>query len=393
MFRRRLLTGLFILTICFCFPRATRAQSWDEVGDAGELPGNAQVPMGSGPLTTVRGQLGFNNVDMFEILITGGGTFSATGQGTPPFYSPNTLLILFDSQGRGVYANDNIFPPDPFFGPGTSLLPANHPLTPLSPGRYFLAVTTYDYIPSSLGGAIFPCLGCTSSGVFGPTGPGGTLPVTTWSGFSFGGSGNYTITLTGARFPLSDSTPPVIVPTVEGTPGLGGWYTSDITVSWGVTDGESPITAHSGCLSSTVSTDTAGVTFTCTATSDGGTHSESVTVKRDATPPVVACSVAPGVLWPPNGRLISVATTVAVNDSTSGVAGFVLDRFAVSEGELASNVVDWTLATPDTAGFLRAERSGSGQGRSYALFYAATDNAGNTATCDVSVSVPHDQSK
>jgi len=88
-----------------------------------------------------------------------------------------------------------------------------------------------------------------------------------------------------------DTTPPVITPTVTGTLGnngwtgtLGnnGWYTSDITVSWEVTDAESDITFTDGCQTTAVTTDTLGVTFTCSATSGGGPASQSVTIKRDA---------------------------------------------------------------------------------------------------------------
>ena len=44
----------------------------------------------------------------------------------------------------------------------------------------------------------------------------------------------------------SDTTPPIIVPTVTGTLGNNGWYVSDIDVSWTVTDPDSPVTT-SGC--------------------------------------------------------------------------------------------------------------------------------------------------
>jgi hypothetical protein len=49
--------------------------------------------------------------------------------------------------------------------------------------------------------------------------------------------------------------------------------------------------------------------------------------------------------------------------------------------------------TPDTSGFLQAARLGSGNGRVYTLTYQGTDNAGNTATCQATVTVPHDQGK
>ena len=48
------------------------------------------------------------------------------------------------------------------------------------------------------------------------------------------------------------------------------------------------------------------------------------------------------------------------------------------------------LGTLDTRISLRAERSGSGPGRTYTLTYRATDLAGNVATAIATVIVPHD---
>jgi Ca2+-binding RTX toxin-like protein len=75
---------------------------------------------------------------------------------------------------------------------------------------------------------------------------------------------------------------------VSGTLGKNGFYVSDVTVSWDVRDGESDVFT-TGCDTTTLTSDTAGTTFTCTATSAGGTASKSLTVKRDATAPVVTC--------------------------------------------------------------------------------------------------------
>ena len=57
-------------------------------------------------------------------------------------------------------------------------------------------------------------------------------------------------------------------------------YTGDVTVSWDVSDPQTPISAQSGCETAMVTTDTAGTTFTCVATSEGGTSTESVTVSE-----------------------------------------------------------------------------------------------------------------
>lgn len=114
----------------------------------------------------------------------------------------------------------------------------------------------------------------------------------------------------------ADASPPVIVATVTGTTGDDGWYTSDASVAWSVTDAESEITATSGCDAASVTSDTGGVTFTCSATSTGGTATESVTIKRDATVPVVTYSGNAGTYTVDQ----TVAITCAASDATSGIA-------------------------------------------------------------------------
>ena len=72
-----------------------------------------------------------------------------------------------------------------------------------------------------------------------------------------------------------------------GTKGTNDWYIGAVSVSWSVVDGESAISSQTGCGALSVTTDTSGVTFTCTAASAGGSDSKSVTVKRDATAPTI----------------------------------------------------------------------------------------------------------
>jgi probable HAF family extracellular repeat protein len=89
-----------------------------------------------------------------------------------------------------------------------------------------------------------------------------------------------------------DTTPPVITRVVTGTLGQNGWYTSNVTVTWTVTDAQTAITSPA-CAPSTISADTIGTTRTCAATSGGGTATQSVTIKRDATAPVVSFAAHP----------------------------------------------------------------------------------------------------
>jgi hypothetical protein len=86
---------------------------------------------------------------------------------------------------------------------------------------------------------------------------------------------------------ITDSTPPVIQANVVGEAGNDGWYRSDVQLSWSVNDAESAVSSSDGCSSSSVSSDTDGITFTCTATSAGGTATESVTIKRDTVAPTL----------------------------------------------------------------------------------------------------------
>ena len=134
----------------------------------------------------------------------------------------------------------------------------------------------------------------------------------------------------------ADGTAPEITPTVSGTQGGGGWYRGNVTVSWTVSDPDSPITSTSGCGSTTVTFDTSGATYTCTATSEGGTTSRSVTVRRDSTPP--SASAAP--LTSPNGAgwyAGAVAVRFTGSDSLSGIASCSSDVTVSLEGSSVSS--------------------------------------------------------
>jgi hypothetical protein len=115
-----------------------------------------------------------------------------------------------------------------------------------------------------------------------------------------------------------DSTPPLITPTIAGQLGDNGWYTSDVEVSWSVTDPESGVTTSTGCDTTSVTADTTGVTLTCTSTSGGGSANQSVTIKRDATAPSVSCGSADGA-W--HSSDVSIACTASDNFSQLANAG------------------------------------------------------------------------
>ena len=159
-----------------------------------------------------------------------------------------------------------------------------------------------------------------------------------------------------------DHTAPAVTPTVTGTMGNNDWYRSNVSVSWNVTDNESPITSRAGCDPSTLSADSGGTAFACTATSAGGQGSGSVTVKRDATPPTITCGAAP---------------TFELGQSIATVSAVVTDSLSGPPSASISRLVSTTAAG------------------AYTAVLTATDRAGNSTsqTCGYSVVVPKCQGK
>ena len=125
---------------------------------------------------------------------------------------------------------------------------------------------------------------------------------------------------------------------------------SNVNVSWAVTDAQSSIGAQSGCGTVAITADTSGATYTCTATSAGGTSSKSVMIKRDATRPAATITApASGATYALNQ---SVTANYACSDALSGPAGCTgavangagidtstagTKTFAVSATDLAGN--------------------------------------------------------
>jgi hypothetical protein len=128
----------------------------------------------------------------------------------------------------------------------------------------------------------------------------------------------------------------------------------------------------------------------------GGTGADTVTADVvDTTAPTVTVALTPGRLWPPNHRLVPVSATVTAADTCAGALAAVLASVTSSEpdnglgdGDTTGDVAGAALGTPDRVFSLRAERAGSGPGRTYTVTYRATDPSGNTATGSATVVVP-----
>jgi hypothetical protein len=90
----------------------------------------------------------------------------------------------------------------------------------------------------------------------------------------------------------SDTTPPTIayVLSPAAPDGDNGWYRSDVTLTWTVTENESPGSlVKTGCVDQSITADQSATTYSCSATSDGGSAGPvDVTIKRDGTKPTDA---------------------------------------------------------------------------------------------------------
>jgi prepilin-type N-terminal cleavage/methylation domain-containing protein len=85
-----------------------------------------------------------------------------------------------------------------------------------------------------------------------------------------------------------DNTAPTVTPSISGTLGSNGWYVSDVTLSWSVSDGGSGIASTTGCSTTNVTTDTTGTDYTCSATDNAGNSgSDTRTIKRDTSTPTL----------------------------------------------------------------------------------------------------------
>ncbi len=178
-----------------------------------------------------------------------------------------------------------------------------------------------------------------------PTTPGDYTVVVTW-GHALSPAGNgdsnainrsssatYTFTVVAPVVtpppPPADTTAPVISYTVNPAApnGDNGWYKSgNVVLDWTVTENESNSSlVLTGCEDRTISVDQQAATYSCSASSDGGTAAQqSVTIKRDGTNPAVAIPVASDTTGTAgdNGWYTSdVNVAFHGSDATSGLVG------------------------------------------------------------------------
>lgn len=117
-------------------------------------------------------------------------------------------------------------------------------------------------------------------------------------------------------------------------------------------------------------------------------------VISDNTPPVItSLTVSSPTLWPANHKMVALTLAATTSDAV-GVVSVAIVSVTSSEpddglgdGDTANDIV----ITGAMSLNLRAERSGSGNGRTYTITVRAVDAAGNAATRTVLVTVPKSQ--
>ena len=138
--------------------------------------------------------------------------------------------------------------------------------------------------------------------------------------------------------------PPNVTPVVTGTVGNAGWYVSNVTVSWTVS---SPLPA-TGCAPTTLTSDTAGTTVSCTATSAAGSTTQSVTVEIDKTKPSVTYTGDAGSYLPT--QVVSIACTANDPAPGSGLASTTCASTSAPAWTFGPGTTTLTASATDVAG-------------------------------------------
>lgn len=228
---------------------------------------------------------------------------------------------------------------------------------------------------------------------FDPGQDGGGRPITCLpaSGSTFPPGATEVTCSSGATFTVNvvDTTPPVLtLPSniTEEAASPGGNEITFAATADDLVDGWVPVT----CVPPSGSTFELGsTTVSCSASdSHGNAISDSFEVKVvDTTPPAItSVTVSPGEIWPPNGKLVKVTVTVAVEDVADPGPLVRIYDITCDEMIAATDAMPIGLLRAE----LRAERDPKQDGRVYTLHIEAVDSSANRSTASVPVIVPHD---
>ncbi len=372
-----------------------------ESGDAGSLPSTAQN-LASGAVPEITGSFTDGaDVDVYHLCLSNGASFSASTVGRTAL---DTQIFLFNSQGLGVYANDDAAPMV-----RGSRLPANHRFSPTTGGEYYLALSSFNNDPRSGGGEIFPdgfMPNLYPDAVVNPVGVGGGEPIATWVGPTRGPAGTYGVSLTGTT--TCDTTPPAVA---LSSPADGAHVKqgAELVVDFSCSDtGGSGLASCVGSVADGALLDTGELgeaSVTVTALDHAGNQTavtHTVTVVDETKPTISVATPAEGAEYElgeqvfadyscadePNGSGLdacvgSVPQGAEVDTGSLGTKTFTVDASDVA-GNSASKSVTYKVVDATPPGITvtaPAEGAVYAVGEHVAADYECTDAESGVASC------------
>lgn len=126
-------------------------------------------------------------------------------------------------------------------------------------------------------------------------------------------------------YSIVDGSAPAIAYSLDPATADGddGWYRGDVTLTWHVSEPDSPSSLRTaGCEDQTITADQLATAYTCSASSSGGTAGPvTASVKRDGNGPHVEFSGVSGTAGDDGWYTSAVTARFAASDEFSGVAG------------------------------------------------------------------------
>jgi hypothetical protein len=205
---------------------------------------------------------------------------------------------------------------------------------------------------------------------------------------------------------VGDNIPPTTSANASPSPNINGWNNTNVTINLSATDNPSGSgvkqiqlalggsqntgwqTVAGNAASVTISSE--GTTILSYFATDNAGNQETVktlTVRIDKTPPVIVGLPTTGcTIWPPNHKMVQVATVTAA-DALSG-----LDPGSFKVTGASSDPVDGQIVITGGPNQFNVQ-IGADKDEVYTLTATASDLAGNIATQQATCSVPHDQGK
>ena len=126
---------------------------------------------------------------------------------------------------------------------------------------------------------------------------------------------------------------------------------------------------------------------------DSNSDTVDITVVDNASPEI-SVTVTPDELWPPNHKMVLITPEITVIDNCDPDPVVGLISITMNEEEKAKgkgHTVDDIYIDENGNIYLRAERSGTGDGRIYIITYSATDASSNSSFASATVVVSHNR--